>query len=199
MRRTGKYSKWLKVDLVKGLLVFATLPINIGVAQHQHTFYTPAYQQELTTRYEAQQPELLSRVLATDYAKGRAFTSGSKRINNKAILSHNIAGFKREDSSKAKASAPRPFPGSWLDNELESTIISANSFKLKSSFYYDNDIDELGFNLLGKVKASSRISIQLAVFVFYVPRPWLTSIGAGKVTDLSSYQVTGSFLIQKNK
>ena len=89
------------------------------------------------------------------------------------------------------------FNGSWTENRDKLAILSDKNFNLFSMLNYDKETDKLDFNLQGQAKLSSRISLQLVVFLFHVPRP--SFLGAGKVSSVSLYQLQCSVQLQKLK
>jgi len=185
-------TSWIKIGLAIMLIVFIALPANKGVAQRQLKLSVPGYRLASTVNNDTQKVERMGRVLAMVQNKLKKFNAG--REGNQIF-----SDFGGEDSSKARGRYQSPFPSTWVGYSLKPTMLNIKKFNLASSIYYDNDIDELGFNILGQLKASRRLSIQLAVFVFYVPRPWITSAGTSAVSDVSNYQLTGSFCLQKYK
>jgi hypothetical protein len=181
-----------KIGLAIMLIVFSALPANKVVAQHQLKLSLPGNRHELTVNNNVQWSEPLSRRLAMDQTKMKYFKVSSER-------NQIFSDFDGEDSSNAGGRYHLPFPSIWVGSKLGPTMLNIKDFNLAGSIYYDNDIDELGFNLVGQLKASNRLSIQLAVFVFYVPRPWITSTGVGSDSEISNYQLTGLFCLQKYK
>jgi len=82
---------------------------------------------------------------------------------------------------------------------LMPTKVNLKSFNLSGNINYDKDIDEMAFNIHGQFNPCKIISLQFAIFLFNMPRPWLAANEVSKLSEISPYQLKGSFTLQKSK
>jgi len=191
------YLLWLNSGLFKLLLILITVPANKGVAQFKTNWQLPVLRQELIAMKDLRRPEWSTGNLRSNYVMGRGTSVGiSNRLGNQ-LLRYGLTRFGADDYQQIESDHLTPFPGVWIGSNDKPAILSVNSFNVEGMLNYDKGIDKMGFSLQGQIKLSSRISIQMEVFVFHVPGPG--TIGAGKVSSVSPYRLQGFLNLQKPK
>jgi hypothetical protein len=90
-----------------------------------------------------------------------------------------------------------PFPSTWTEHHGELVRLGVKRLSMAGNLQYDKEVDNFNFNLKGQVKLNSRISVQMAAFVFHVPRPRF--LGASKSSSVSPYQLQGTLQLQNEK
>jgi len=198
MRSKFAYVEWLKIRLFGILLILITLPSNKGVAQFKSNLYLNRFRQEMTVIKDVRQQELLTGLpLGANYNMERGIAVGIRSRNKNGLIKNDLSALRESNYRINKDISLSPFPGSWVGNEDHPSILRIKKFDLASILRYDKEVDKFDFNLKGQVELSSRVSVQMAVFIFHVPRP--RSVGAGDTSSISPYQLQGSFQLQKLK
>jgi hypothetical protein len=192
------YLLWLKSGHIKLLLILITVLANKGVAQFESNLQLPAPGQKMIVMTDVLRPEWSIVGEESNYYMGRGEAVGIRR-NGKRLRNNDLMGFNVSYYWNNEEIDLLPIPCSRTGVRNEPIILCYKSFNVAGKLYYDRQIDKMEFNLQSQLKVSSRISIQMAIFIFHVPRPWLTSLGDGKASSVSSYQLQGIFYLQKPK
>jgi len=112
-------------------------------------------------------------------------------------------GLTTESPLKTKYSrlvqSPAGIRNSLISPHLTPTNVRLKRFNLTGNANYDLGIDKVAFNIHGLFNPCKMISLQLTVFLFNMPRPWLGANEASKLSEISPYQLKGSFTLQKSK